>query len=72
MLRDTVTGSMLYRCQASGLKWSTLQSVLPLVCDWVPQSLDHTNVYAEVWSQSMDTMDCPVATAQDGIHVTIK
>ena len=34
--------------------------------------IDHTNEYAEVWSQSMDIMDNPVATAQDGIHVTIK
>jgi len=49
-----------------------LLSALLLVCDSVLQSCDHTDVYAELRSQSMAIMDCFIATAQDDIHATIK
>jgi len=40
--------------------------------DSVLQSCDHTNVYAELRSQSMVVMDYLVAMAQDDIHATIE
>jgi len=64
---------MPYHCRAlSGSKWTTLPSALLLACDSVLQSCDHTNVHAELRSQSMVIMDYLVATAQDDIHATIK